>query len=483
MLLRSNVEFSKRVFLDRLTCDNGQPLVQPADIDAGPGDLYEYGGCFDAFNFGTGADCSGCVGIVTAAALNGTAMQWQRYFSTETFPNGFHNFQQVSQQACINSKSPIKVMIMHGGGGPNSHMACQIDGWDMESNGDFGVCTDPPEITGLTSDYWNDWWISTDTISEDTTYRTPRTYPLGLDYAGGRIAGADLKAAGVAFVCRYLSDGGTSLPNKQLQPAEAADLMANGIEIVSNWETNAQMMLGGYQQGITDANAARAQQVACGGPPGATVYFSADFDAAPTQQTAINQYLQGCCDALGGPGHVGIYGSYYVGMRALNAGVCSYFWQTEAWSGGSVDSRVAIIQRNQVGYKTVSGVQCDINEAHADDIGQWHNYVITPPAPSPVPDPGGPPDYAVLAYEQLAGPRGLNGYGVGWSQLNGHTLVDAIAEIGQHLGLAGYAPPVPPATPPPAPPAPPSPAVSTRRGRPPAKKTPAKKTAARGTRK
>jgi hypothetical protein len=428
MLTRTSIEFSKRVFLDRLTCDNGQPLVQSGNIDAGPGDQYEYGGTFDPYDFGVGADCSGLCGIVIAAALNGPAMKWQRYFSTETFPNGFSNFQQVNQHTCLTSSSPIKVAICHGGGGPNSHMACQIDGWDMESNGDYGVCSVPPDITGLASSYWNDWWTYTGTINEDTDYRTPKTYPLGLDYAGGRISGADLKAAGVTFVCRYLSDGGANLPNKQLTPAEAADLTAAGIEIVSNWETTANMMLGGYSQGTADANAARAQQIKCGGPPGATIYFSCDFDEAPSQQAAINAYLQACCDVLGGPGNVGIYGSYYVGMRALNAGVCSYLWQTEAWSGGSVDSRVAIIQRNQVGYRTVSGVQCDINEAHADDIGQWHNYTITPPAPAPVPDPGGPPDYAALAYEQLCGPRGIDGYGHGWPQLGGLTVVDFIAK-------------------------------------------------------
>jgi hypothetical protein len=447
MVTRTNLEFAKRVFLDRLTCDNGQPLVQPTDIDAGPGDEYEYGGTFDPFNFGVGADCSGLVGIVVAAALNGPAMKWQRYFSTETFPGPFPNFQQIDRDTCLASKSPIKVAIMHGGGGPNSHMACQIDGWDMESNGDYGVCTLAPDITGLDSSYWNSWWVSTDSINEDTDYRTPKHYPLGVDYAAGRISGADLKAAGVTFVCRYLSDGGPNLPGKQLQPNEATDLRANGISIVANWETTGTMMLGGREQGITDAKTARDWLVKCGGPGGATIYFSADFDAAPAQQTQINAYLQGAADVLGGPGHVGIYAGYWVGMRALNAGVCAYLWQTEAWSGGNVDSRVHIIQRNQVGYRTIGGVQCDINQAHQDDIGQWHNSTVTPPPPPPVPDPGGPPDYAVLAYEQLCGPRGIDGYGHGWPQLNNHTLIDAVAEIGAHLQLAGYIVPTKPTTP------------------------------------
>jgi len=353
------------------------------------------------------------------------------------------------------------VTICHGGGGPNSHMACQIDGgsadpWDMESNGDYGTCTYPPNITGLASDYWNDWWVYDQPIQEDGTAHQSRHYPLGVDYAGGRISGADLKAAGVSFVTRYLADGGTNLPYKMLTPAEAKDLQANGIAIVGNWESTAQAMLGGQAQGIADANAARAQMIACGGPPTATIYFSADWDQAPNQQAAVNAYLKGACSVLGGPGNVGIYGGYWPIMRALNAGVCAYAWQTEAWSGGNVDSRVRIIQRNQLGYKVIGGVQCDINEQHNDDIGQWHNFPITPPAPAPVPDPGGPPNYGLLAYEQLAGPRGIDGYGHGWPQLGGLTIVDFLAKYkpvwdAQLSELGAITPPTPTPTPTPTP--------------------------------
>src|SRR5437879_1699411 len=110
-LLRSNVEFSKRVFLDRLTTDN-QPLLQPANIDEGPGDTYEYAGVFDPYNFGVGADCSGLCGIVLGAAINGPAkMAWGRLFSTETFPGPLPGFRRVSQADLINGNYPIKVMI------------------------------------------------------------------------------------------------------------------------------------------------------------------------------------------------------------------------------------------------------------------------------------------------------------------------------------------------------------------------------------
>jgi hypothetical protein len=268
-------------------------------------------------------------------------------------------------------------------------------------------------------------------------------YPLGLDYAGGRPSGQALKDAGVTFVCRYLSDGGPGLPGKLLMPDEAADLVAHGIEIVSNWETTADFMLGGYNQGKQDATAAVHMVVHCGGPKDGVIYFSCDFDEAEGQQGTINDYLRACGDVLGGPEHVGIYGAYWVGMRALNAGVAHYFWQTEAWSGGNVDYRINIMQRNGLGYKYVGGTQCDINEAHNPNYGQWgHTSVEPPPKPEPppiVPDPG-TPNYQVLSYEQLAGPRGLDQYGHGWPQLGDRSIVDALAVIGKKLEIEGFAP-------------------------------------------
>lgn len=54
---------------------------------------------------------------------------------------------------------------------------------------------------------------------------------------------------------------------------------------------------------------------------------------------------------------------------------------------------------------------------------------------------GGPvtqPDYSILAYEQLAGPRQADGYGHGWPQLGNRSVVDALAAIGSFLGIPGF---------------------------------------------
>jgi hypothetical protein len=388
-LLRSNVEAAKRVFLDRLTTDQ-QPLDKPQNLDGGPGDEYVYANVGDSGNFGIGFDCSGLCGVVLAVAVNGpgffTGVGYYRLFSTETFPGVLQGFRQTTQADLVNGAYPIKVMIMHGGGGPDSHMACIVDGIQMESNGTYGLCTAPDEITPMS--YWNDFWVWDGPITEDTPWRQPMSYPRGLDYAGGRISGADLKANGIAFVCRYLSDGGSGLPGKQLLPNEFADLVNNGIAVVFNWETTSNFMLGGYSAGVADAQTALAYVRSLpGAPSNPVVYFSCDFDEAPNQDTPIEQYLQGAANVLGGMQFVGIYGSYYICTRAQATVGVKYIWQTEAWSGSNITAAVNIMQRNGLGYQTIDGVECDINEAHTDDYGQ---FLPAPPAPpTPAPSTGG----------------------------------------------------------------------------------------------
>ncbi|MFI9510406.1 glycoside hydrolase domain-containing protein [Nocardia sp. NPDC052566] len=243
---------------------------------------------------------------------------------------------------------------------------------------------------------------------------------FGLDYAAGRPGGAAIRAAGFDFVVRYLSDGGPSLPGKLLTPAEADDLRAHDISIVSNWETTATRMLDGYGAGIVDARTGLAQVLRCGGRRDRPIYFSADFDTTPQDQAAVNAYLEGAGTVLG-PANVGVYGGYWSISRALDAGCASWAWQTEAWSGDNLESRRNIHQtRRQV---VVGGVLCDVNMAMTTDFGQW-DFVQEEEADMT------PEQEAVLRdiQVQLRGP-GL----AGWPQLGadaeGHnlTLVDGLA--------------------------------------------------------
>lgn len=208
----------------------------------------------------------------------------------------------------------------------------------------------------------------------------------GLDYAFSPTGAASfwaspawigaLKTAGVKFVCRYLSPYSTNDANgKNLTAAEAAALKAAGIAIVVVFESTAGRMKAGYAAGTADAQHSDAVVKALG-MAGIPVYFAADWDATPGDQTAINAYLDGAASVIG-RARVGIYGGYYPVKRALDAGKATYAWQTLAWSGGQWDSRAAIRQNLQV---KLAGAFVDPNNTYKADFGQW-------PRPGAIPDP------------------------------------------------------------------------------------------------
>lgn len=198
---------------------------------------------------------------------------------------------------------------------------------------------------------------------------------LGLDYSGGRPGGKAIAAAGYGFVVRYLTGGGARLPGKLLTAAEYADLQAHTIAIVANWETTANRMKAGYDAGRNDARRADAALRRLGHPAGRPVYFSADFDATPSDQVAIDSYLNGVSDVIG-QDRTGVYGSYYVVKRCHGNGTARWGWQTGAWSGGQREPRAHIYQR--IGTVTVGGVECDVNEALQADFGQSPAPIVRP---------------------------------------------------------------------------------------------------------
>jgi hypothetical protein len=193
---------------------------------------------------------------------------------------------------------------------------------------------------------------------------------LGLDYAGGVPHPTAITDAGYGFVCRYLTSGGPGLPGKLLTPGEFTALQAAGIAVVVNWETTADRMRAGHDAGIADAESADTTATFLGVPSDRPIYFSADWDAAPVDQAAIDAYLTGAASVIGAR-RVGVYGSYYAVQRCLDNGTAQWAWQTAAWSGGQIEPRAHIYQR--IGFATVGGVQCDVNEARQIDFGQ-HPY-------------------------------------------------------------------------------------------------------------
>jgi hypothetical protein len=187
----------------------------------------------------------------------------------------------------------------------------------------------------------------------------------GIDYSWGRPSPAAIKAAGYTFVCRYLSWDTTG---KNLTKAEAQALSTVGIDVTCNWEYATKEALSGYSQGVRNAQEAQRQAIACGMPAHRPIYFSVDFDATPSQQGAINSYLDGIASVIGRD-RCGAYGGYYVIKRLFDASKIRWGWQTYAWSGGQWDRRAQLRQvQNDI---QVGGADCDADEALAEDFGQW----------------------------------------------------------------------------------------------------------------
>jgi len=192
----------------------------------------------------------------------------------------------------------------------------------------------------------------------------PRLPLLGLDYETGP-APAALCAAGVHFVCRYVSTAGNP---KNLTPAEAKELRKAGLAIVLVFETVSDRALAGYQAGAADARSARAQTDACGYPKSAAIYFAVDFDAQPGQLAKVVSYIRGAASVLT-PARTGVYGGLAAVRACLDAKVCRFGWQTLAWSGGEWEPRA---QLRQVAInETLAGHGVDRNEAVQARFGQW----------------------------------------------------------------------------------------------------------------
>lgn len=239
----------------------------------------------------------------------------------------------------------------------------------------------PPEHT---INWWLPLWLIAATIAlallvaylSHRRGRVGEAAPVcyGLDFSWARPSPAQLADDGYAFVCRYLSRDAS----KSLSATEAAGYIANGLAVVSNWEDYAQAPLDGWDQGLADAHAAVAQHAACGGGPDDPIYFSVDFDVAPSQYAAVVSYMRAINGVIG-VARTGAYGGYYVIQRLFDDGLIAYGWQTFAWSYGSWDPRAQLrqISVNDDYY----GSAVDTNEAWSAAYGGWGQ--ATPPSAPP----------------------------------------------------------------------------------------------------
>lgn len=200
--------------------------------------------------------------------------------------------------------------------------------------------------------------------SASQTVAIPATGTFGLDYVSGP-SPTTLKAMGVSFVCRYLSEANPLTQGKILTQGEAHSLGAAGIAIVSNFEWTAARALEGYDAGVQDAQIAASQHAAAGGPQDRPIYFSVDTNTTGSQVVA---YFQGVTSVIG-LSRTGAYGSYQVLKYLFDAGLISWGWQTYAWSYGAWEPRAQIQQyQNSMVW---SGHEVDYDRVTVHDFGQW----------------------------------------------------------------------------------------------------------------
>jgi hypothetical protein len=201
----------------------------------------------------------------------------------------------------------------------------------------------------------------------------------GCDFAyGSGITTQQLKAAGITFVCRYLSGGGNP---KDISKAELANYKAAGISVVLNWETFGTMP--GRAQGVADAKRA-ASQASSLGAGNAAIYFSADFN--PNGNTSgILGYMNGVASVLGHE-RTGLYAGYQGIQAYFNAGIGKYGWQTYAWSSGHWDNRAQLQQYQNNVY--IRPATVDRDRSTTSDFGAVSG---TGGGPPPVNPPAKPP--------------------------------------------------------------------------------------------
>lgn len=209
----------------------------------------------------------------------------------------------------------------------------------------------------------------------------------GIDFAHGNgITPAQVRAAGYAFVCRYLT--GLDGNPKDITAPELHGYLNAGMPVVFVFETNGQEF--SRAQGAVDAGAAQRQLVSLAaalGDPGidyATVFFAQDLpESAHVDPVA---YMRGVNSVIGVK-RSGGYGRYATVKALFDAGVIAYGWQTSGGSGGQWDNRALL---RQVRYDVKAGpATADVDQAAywasatpvltaKDDFGQFP----APPPPS-----------------------------------------------------------------------------------------------------
>ncbi|MER6605778.1 glycoside hydrolase domain-containing protein [Streptomyces sp. NPDC000927] len=190
---------------------------------------------------------------------------------------------------------------------------------------------------------------------------------LVLDYSWGRPDPTWMKRANITGVLRYLCDSPGST-GKKLTPEELNALLNAGLSVAAIWQETVDAPTKGETAGKRDGQRAREAMKNLRAPAGAAVYFAADSEKVTAKQAA--SYLAAARPVLA-PYRVGLYGGIDVitGTQKILGEASAYWWQTAAWSGSRISTRLHLYQGLHRG--NFGGHQVDGNTAYGNDWGQF----------------------------------------------------------------------------------------------------------------
>lgn len=142
---------------------------------------YGYGGVWNPTNIWRTTDCSGIVTHMLDAVLNGPKMGWSRYgISTESYryvggagAKGPFGTIRCASVGSVPKDAVLKIGLHHGpGGGANSHMACTLEGVNIESSGHDDQQYGGP-AWGYNHSYFHDWFYLPGSVDGKPTVYVP----------------------------------------------------------------------------------------------------------------------------------------------------------------------------------------------------------------------------------------------------------------------------------------------------------------------
>ena len=212
------------------------------------------------------------------------------------------------------------------------------------------------------------------------------------DFAGARPSVAELKAAGVTGVMRYLvppANVSSSAQWKAITPAEFKTYIDGGIDVWLNYEWYESRCMEGAPAGQQDGTWAAQLAYSCGYAHGAVIPFSHDQSSGDNATIkAYMQAAQAAMDAQPGGYRVDMYGpAQFVNAQVQDtSSPPTHGWQPGAWSG-KVWQGVAHVYQDSYGtYGTPAIAETDYNRVMKDGPFGTHLQTLsggtTPTVPS-----------------------------------------------------------------------------------------------------